>query len=531
MSTSKQEAELKFELQPAEFERLSAHPALKALTVGRAQTKNLLSIYFDTADDVLSSAGIALRVRKVGKSWIQTVKQGRGMRGGLSTPMELEVPVSGPEPRLELIEDPALAETIRKLVGKSSLLRRFETRMRRTIRMLKVEEGEIECALDQGEIVAGEAVQPLMEAELELTDGSLGALYDAARLIFDDGPVRLSSMSKAARGLRLAHGVAPEEPAPKKKLALSLHAEMTTEEAFGEILRACLDSISHNRMATLAGDDPEGPHQLRVALRRLRSAFKIFRPVADNELTRRLDSEAREIGLLVGALRDADVVLADIVSPVVEAETGSTANGVPVDMQPLIATLEARRVKIRAEVVSGLSKPAINAFLLDLGRYAETRGWLSEDTRQTRRLARPVTEFAARALAKRWKVCAKAARNLDAMGAEERHALRKKLKALRYTAEFFDGLGKPYKMKAFVRELRALQEIFGYLNDVVMAEKLVEMDPGTRSDRDDALKAAGFVMGWHLANAENAWSHAQERWQALADVETWWNKGKRSSRK
>ncbi len=523
MSASKQEAELKFELQPAEFERLRTHPALKALSVGRAQTKNLVSIYFDTADDVLAAAGIALRVRKVGGKWIQTVKQGKALRGGLSTPMELEVPVSGPDPRLDLIEDRAMAEAIDKLIGEGPLLARYETRIRRTIRMLKVDDGEIECALDTGEVIAGEAVQPLMEAELELTDGSLGALYDAARLIFDDGPLRFSALSKAARGYRLARGVAPEEPAPKKKLALSLKAEMTTEEAYADILRACLDAIAHNRLATLAGNDPEGPHQLRVALRRLRSAFKIFRPLADDDLTRRLDSEAREIGLLVGALRDADVVLADIVAPVAEAETGCTADGVPVDMQPLIATLEAQRVKVRAEVVAGLSAPAINAFLLDLGRYTETRGWLSEDVRQTKKLARPVADFAGKALVRRWKVCAKAGSKLDSLNVEERHALRKKLKTLRYTAEFFNGLGKDYKMKAFIRELRALQEIFGYLNDVVMAEKLVEMDPGARSDRDAALKAAGFVMGWHLANAENAWGHAKERWEALADVKTWWN--------
>ncbi|PTW62457.1 inorganic triphosphatase YgiF [Breoghania corrubedonensis] len=514
MSASNMEAELKFELQPAEIDRLRNHAALRELTVGRATTRTLLSIYYDTADDALFNAGLSLRVRKDGRKWIQTVKQGKAVRAGLSTPMELEVSVPGAEPHLDMISAPEVAREIVRRIGEAPLLARFETRMRRTIRTLKVEEGDVEFALDSGEIVAGERTLPLLEAELELLTGSLGALYEVARLLFDDGPIRFSPLSKAARGYRLARGEKPDPFAPQTGLVHRMAAEMTAEEAYADILRACLDRIAHNRLATIAGDDPEGPHQLRVALRRLRSAFTVFAPLADTAETHRLDAEAKRIGQLVGGLRDADVIISDIVQP--------AASRAPDGAKALIATLEARRVKTRANVIAGLSEPSLNAFLLDLGRYAETRGWLTENIDQTALLAQPVADFAASALERRWKSCVKGAAKLQKLNIEQRHALRKKLKSLRYAVEFFAGLAKPRKLKPFVAELKALQDVFGYLNDVAMARKLIDIDPGSRTDRDKGLLAAGYVMGWHQANADHAWAAAKARWKALEKVEKWW---------
>ena len=514
MSAPNTEAELKFELQPAEMDRLRNHAALRDLTDGRAATRTLLSIYYDTADDALFNAGLSLRVRKVGRNWVQTVKQGQPLKGGLSTPMELEAPVPGAQPSLDAICEPAIAGEIARRIGDAPLLARFETRMRRTTRILKLADGEIEFALDSGEVVAGERKQPLAEAELELTTGSLGALYEAARLLFDDGPIRFSPLSKAARGYLLARGEDPGGLTPRTGLDHRMEAGMTAEEAYADILRACLDCCAHNRLATIASDDPEGPHQLRVVLRRLRSAFKVFAPLADGARTRHLDAEARRIGQLVGALRDVDVLISDIVQP--------AAASAPDGARALVATLEMRRVKTRAHVVAGLSDPSVNAFLLDLGRYAETRGWLAEDIDQTARLAQPVGRFAAKALGKRWSSCAKAAQKLEKLTIEERHALRKKLKSLRYAVEFFSGLAKGKKLRPFLDELKALQDVFGYLNDVAMARRLADIDPGTRPDRDQTLLAAGYVMGWHQANADHAWGGAQARWKALENVEKWW---------
>ena len=514
MSASNREAELKFELQPAEMDRLRNHAALREVTVGRATTQTLLSIYYDTPDDALFNAGLSLRVRKVGRKWIQTVKQGKALRGGLSTPMELEAPVKGAEPDMAVISEPAIAEELVRRIGEGPLLARFETRMRRTTRVLSVEEGVIEFALDSGEIVAGERTMPLAEAELELTSGSLGALYTVAARLFDDGPIRFSALSKAARGYRLARGEASDMIESSKGLDHRMDPKMTTEEAFADILRACLDQIALNRLATIAGDDPEGPHQLRVTLRRLRSAFKVFAPIADTPQTHLLDAEARRIGLLVGALRDADVIITDIVQP--------AAGSVPDGARALVATLESRRVKTRAHVVAGLCEPSVNAFLLDLGRYAETRGWLSEEIDQTARLAGPIDAFASAALERRWKSCTKAAKGLSNLDTEQRHALRKKLKSLRYTVEFFAALAKPKKLKPFLADLKALQDVFGYLNDVAMARRLADIDPGTRADRDPALMAAGYVMGWHQANADHAWGDAKAKWKALEEVAKWW---------
>ncbi len=440
MSVANREAELKFELQLSEIDRLRNHATLRDLTVGRATTRTLVSIYYDTEDDALFNVGLSLRVRKVGRKWVQTVKRGKPIPGGLSPPIELEAPVPIFEPRFDAISDLKIAEEIVRQIGEATLLARYETHMRRTVRNLTVDEGTVEFAFDNGEIVAGERKLPFVEAELELTGGSLGVLYQAARFLFDDGPIRFSAMSKAARGYRLAHGEEPNPIASRKGLDHHMKAGITSEEAYADILRACLDRIAHNRLATISGDDPEGPHQLRVTLRRLRSAFKVFRIMADTPEICRLDAEAQRMRQLVGELRDADVLIADIVCPA----TGAPADGT----KALIATLEARRVKACAHVVASLSKPFVNALLLDLGRYAETRGWLGENIEQTAALARPIGDLAREALARRWKSCTKAAKGLEKLDIEQRHVLRKKLKQFRYAVEFFAGPCKGQEAEA-----------------------------------------------------------------------------------
>lgn len=514
MTASKTESELKFEIGADEAARLAAHPALDLLAAGAARTRTLRSIYYDNGDDALFQKNISLRVRRADGEWIQTVKRGARMRGGLATPLESEIKVSGPEPELDSIEDASLAADLRGVLGDSSPAARFETRIERETHVLRVPEGTVELALDTGEVQAGQRQAPLVEAELELLDGDVSALYTVARMLMDGAPLAFSPESKSARGFRLVRGEAPVDPGPRKGLDLAITEAMTAEDAFAAILRACLERIAHNRLASIASDAPEGPHQLRVALRRLRTAFKIFRPLAKCDTAQRLDAEARALAKAAGELRDCDVLLADILAPA--AEAGG-------DVKALSAWLEARRLQVRAQVRTALSDASVNAFLLDLGGWVETTGWrakASEKRMKTRAL--PVREFAVRALAKRWKACARQAEDLDALSIEERHALRRKLKKLRYALEFFAELFDKDEVKAFRKQLKRLQDVFGYLNDVAMAERLMELEPGKRGDRDEALRAAGFALGWHQARADHAWLEARDRWTALAETRRFW---------
>ena len=142
----------------------------------------------------------------------------------------------------------------------------------------KGRESLIEAALDPGTIETRGDRMPIAEIELELLEGSPEALYNLALELDKLAPLRIETRSKSALGYALANG---DAPAWYKAATLTLKPNATVDEAFREVLRSCVQHWSANEAAALDGRDPEGVHQLRVAIRRLRSAFSIFGRLLD----------------------------------------------------------------------------------------------------------------------------------------------------------------------------------------------------------------------------------------------------------
>lgn len=512
------ETELKLELDRASLKHARSAEPPSGYTAGQPVTRNLRSIYFDTPDCRLRKAKWSLRVRKVGRDWVQTVKSGTGLSGGLSRPREYEMRVSGPLPEPDRIEDEALKSGLSGLIGADELIPQFETVIRRTTRMIEGGGGtEIELALDDGQIVSGERQCPITEAELELKSGSVDALYDVAKVLVNGSPVRFSQSSKAARGYAFAAGEESGPPKPKNAGDIGISRGDTAEIAFRAILRSCFDQIAHNRIVVLETEDPEGPHQLRIGLRRLRSAFSVFRKIIDPTASADLDRRAKEIGSQVGNLRDLDVLIDEIVAPL-EAEMPKS-----VTADALISHIGDEREKVRENVRQMLGDPKTNDFLFDLAAYTEGRGWLSPQAiDQTAALAGPVPEFSAKALKKQWKKAAGYGRRIEDLTIAERHEMRKSLKKLRYTVEFFRPLYKEKNVKPFLEKMKTLQDMFGYLNDVAMAEKLTGL-PEVRGRKGASISlATGFAIGWHEARATGAWSQAKELWDETRKADKFW---------
>lgn len=117
MSKSGREIELKLELETTAQDALKRAGSIDGFTASRAVNKTLQSIYFDTPDQALRKARISLRVRKSGNSWVQTVKLGTGVMGGLSSPVEAEHPVKGRALDFSVIEDPAVHDRLLEIIG------------------------------------------------------------------------------------------------------------------------------------------------------------------------------------------------------------------------------------------------------------------------------------------------------------------------------------------------------------------------------------------------------------------------------
>ena len=100
--------------------------------------------------------------------------------------------------------------------------------------------------------------------------------------------------------------------------------------------------------------------------------------------------------------------------------------------------------------------------------------------------------------------------------------MRKALKRLRYTAEFFASLYPARPTRRFIKEVRSLQEVFGYLNDVAGAEQLAAISHAACADSREAQRAAGYILGWHNAQAARAWRHAHTGWKKLDAMPRFW---------
>lgn len=513
------EIELKILLGPGQEEMIRKAPALARMAEGRSATQSLVSIYYDTADRALAGAGIALRLRKKGRRWLQTVKKSAApIAGGLSQPLEDEFPVAGQNLAVERIRIDDLREEVLGLV-RPGLEPVSETRFKRTTWMLRAPSGGLaEMAIDIGEVVAGGQSAPLEELELELKEGHPGALFAIAAELFSHGPVRVSNHAKSARAAMLAReGHAIEPLAPRNASPVALDAGMTSEEAARRVLGECLAHAMENVPVVVGSDDPEGPHQLRVGMRRLRSAISAFRPVLGREALARLADGAREIGALVGPLRDLDVMADEMLAA--EAARAPEETGFTV----LIDAIHARRDTVREAVRERLCDEATTRFGFESAGFLAGRGWLDPgDHGQTVRLARPVAKLAAKRLEARWKALSAYGTRIDTLDIDQRHEMRKEIKKMRYVVETFESLWPAGSVKGFRSALKTLQTAFGALNDVAMAETFLTAPDAPGAGDPLAQRAAGRLIGAAMAEADRLWPEARADWKALADQGPFW---------
>jgi inorganic triphosphatase YgiF len=510
---SGKELELKLELTPEELQRVGAHPALDDLTVGKPVTRVLRSIYFDTADHRLRAHGISLRLRAIGDQWVQTVKGGRGgncgIRNGISNPDELEAVVAAPEPDFTAIDDINVRRTIERVARRSALEPQFETIVTRTTRQLRSDKGDLELALDEGVVRAGGAEGRLCEAELELKAGSPECLLETAAALFSSEPIRLADATKADRGYELALGRSDRSLVPRKAYNPALTGMETCGEALAMFVAAAAEQIVANRTAVLETDDPEAAHQLRVGLRRLRSALRAFRPIEASAATRELAQHARALGQSIGDVRNADIFIEEI-----HATAAATRKGDP-GFAALREALLAHRAAMRAEAREALASEQWSRLRLYLALWPQT-------VKDNPRLAAPVRSFADGALTRSWKRIARRGARLERMTPEERHEMRKALKSFRYTVEFFGSLYEDRKVSRFVKTLKKLQDVFGYVNDVATAEALNAIADERCVAAPTAQRAAGYALGWHQVRSEHAWAGVADAWSRLTKRKRFW---------
>lgn len=502
--------------------RLRRRLAALGSGTGRPRRRTLRFHLHDTEDRALRGEGLALRLRREGRTWVQSVlllDPAPGLRADPPADTACEAPVRGGRPDLSAIPDPDLRLRIETLVAGRPLVPVCETTVERAAATLELAPGlAAEVAVDTGRIRADGDAAAFHELVLDAPGEGRHHLFRLAAELLAGEHLRFSLTPLPHRErLMLDEGRADHPPGPRPAEAVPLAAEWTAERAAQAVLRECFAQVAANVEAVRASDDPEGPHQLRVGLRRLRSALSLFGPAIGGPEADRLGEEARWLGQETGRLRDLDVLAGDLLAP--EAAAHPEEPG----FAPLAAVLARAAGAARDGLRETLAGERARQFLLDLARFVETRGWIAaDDIGQSSRLAMPVADLALAALARRWKKAARRARGLETLDVEQRHELRKELKKLRYATEFLAPLFPGRRTERFLRRLKVLQDIFGELNDAALAETVLAR--GSLLDGQEAAvhRAAGRLIGAGLARAGIAWAGARERWHELSRRRPFW---------
>jgi triphosphatase len=515
------ETELKLAVDPETLERLRKAPAILGRAKGRATTKALESVYFDTMGHDLDRRRVTFRVRRAGETFVQTIKTKRA-NDGLLARDEWEWPVGGPQPDLSVIVEEEPRELLSG-IDPVDLRPVFTSVVKRTVRQIHVAGAGIEVAFDVGELRTPEgAVAPISEIEFELRTGEAHALYSVALELAASGPMRVETRSKSARGFALARETLN---GPEKGHKPSFGQDTTVEAALCEIVGACLLHLAGNEACALEGRDPEGIHQMRVATRRLRSALALFEAFLPLDTRAWLTDEVRWLGGELGPARDWDVFLEELLAPVRTALDGAGGGAQAEDLDRLRRAAWERREQAYERARAAIHSARYTTLHLRIGAWIERRGWRDQPvSEQSVRLFQPVAGLADALLDRRHRQARKRGRGFARLPAEARHRLRIALKKLRYAVEFFQSLHDDKTARRYVEHLAGLQDRLGHLNDVATAARLLrELHPDGAPQDPAEARAAGIVIGWHARGVIDNEDQLVRRWKTFAGTKPFWS--------
>src|SRR6516162_2899029 len=420
------EIELKLDVPVHNLPRLTDSSVLKGASKSAAKPIDLVSVYFDTNKLQLHQKGLSLRVRRIGRRYVQTIKQENNGNTALFARGEWEHDVPAKQPDLNPARETALAPLLNKKLRRA-LKPVFETHVRRKVFQIRRGQSEIELSIDKGKVEAGRKSSPLCEVELELKRGQAADLFKLAKMLAQEIPVQLAVKSKADRGYAL---LTAEKIEPVKAAPVTLAPDADVQHAFQIIASACLHQLVANQSLMLAGNS-EALHQMRVALRRLRAAISLFSDMLTDPQTEALKSEFKWITGELGPAREFEVLLKRVAKLV--ADRGQD--------EPEAAPI-SRELREKCEVAIARARMAVESLrfrdlALDTAAWIETGDWTRSPNDAAGILGRrPFAAVAAEQLRRRWKRILKSGKHLDRLDPQHRHKLRIRAKKLRYAAEF-----------------------------------------------------------------------------------------------
>ncbi|OYT99059.1 MAG: inorganic triphosphatase [Burkholderiales bacterium PBB1] len=514
------EVELKFQVPSA------ARKAVESAVAGPQAVRriHLRAAYFDTPAGALAAAGLALRLRKEGRAWVQTLKgllpEGGGMTRAEHNVLRAEtgaaVPAIDPQLHAGTAVGAALSKVLEDADGALAVV--ISTDIWRRARTVRVTGGLIELAFDVGRITSCATVPPrqlpVCELEIELKRGHPQAVVATAQRWVARHGLWLDTRSKAELGHLLSRDDAMAQARRAGEVTLS--KSMTPAAALQAVLRSCLQQTSVNASQIASGRHvPEHIHQLRVGLRRLRTALQFFdgaqlAEAIDAPIREQLASDAAELFRQLGQARDREAVAEPLAIELARALAAVGLSGEPpalsafgTEVDPTVAVRQGVAQRLMLTLMSQLQRDsAAAAPALPTADAAS-----SEPLRQ--RLAQRLTRWHRQVMTD--------AQAFDTLDDEGRHRLRKRIKRLRYAVEFAASLFDARGVRRYLKVLRALQERLGTVNDVAVGIALYSAAlPGD--------ERALFALGWLASQRERALAACKPELKRFVELKRFWRK-------
>lgn len=504
------EFELKFQVDAQQRAAVEA-----AVARGHSQRTHLQARYFDTPDGALAARSIVLRLRKEGPHWVQTAKA-PGAHALQRHEHNVDLTDAAPLPRLDRHEGTPVGKLIAKALKKAGhdpaniqWVALHDTDIWRTTRLMRTGDAQVELAFDLGELRAGARSRPVCELEIELKQGSPLELLDLARRWRARYALWLDTLSKSERAAQLAQGAA--HGAPTKARKPTLHAGASGQEVFRGVLEACLAQILPNASELAAGsDDAEHAHQLRVGIRRLRTALRElaeFAPVVDATWEPALIDAFRALG----RQRDREL-LEQVVQPQLahagapdvsfEADTTDADDGDPA-------------AAVRAPAFQNTLMGLVAAALPEQPEAAVE----SEDAQPEAARVDP-RKILQKRLAKLHAQVVRDGKIFQKLSTDEQHRVRKRLKRLRYLAEFVASQFDEGRAARYLDKLEPAQDALGHHNDTATA---------IAAYREAAAKdgRAWFAVGWLGAGLAASANDCRRALEQVARAPRFWKSSKK----
>ena len=302
---------------------------------------------------------------------------------------------------------------------------------------------------------------------------------------------------------------AEPDTAAVRAAPLRLTRQLTAEQAFRRIAANCREQVAANHAAVARGNAPEALHQMRVGLRRLRSALDLYAPLL--ELPGALRADLRWLGEQLGAARDWDVLASSTLPRVAE--------DLPDDMELVLVRLaaETRANELRAAAADAVSTERYAELMRNLGSWLHDAAWRGHCTaRQRRALDRPTLRFADAALEASRERLLKRGRKLrragGKTGAKTRHRVRIAAKRARYAAEFFQSLYPKRRLRPYIARLARLQDELGWLNDTAVADSLLKKLQHGEARLDGS---AAFTRGYLASTTHGGRRKLRKLWRSV----------------